>query len=129
MTEDEWDRGIAQNLRIPFAVTRAALPAIVASGHGRIVFVSSVTGPVVSNPASTVYSAAKAGIMGLVRGLAIEVGPQGVTVNAVLPGWIASARSSSMRRSAAGTRRSAGPARRPRSARSSRSSPRTGRAT
>ena len=91
MTEDEWDRGIAQNLRIPFAVTRAALPAIVASRHGRIVFVSSVTGPIVSNPASTVYSAAKAGIMGLVRGLAIEVGALGVTVNAVLPGWIASA--------------------------------------
>ena len=61
MTEDEWDRGIAQNLRIPFAVTRAALPAIVASGHGRIVFVSSVTGPVVSNPASTVYSRPRPG--------------------------------------------------------------------
>ncbi len=91
MTEDEWDRGIAQNLRIPFAVTKAALPAIVASGQGRIVFVSSVTGPIVSNPASTVYSAAKAGIMGLVHGLAIEMGPRGVTVNAVLPGWIASA--------------------------------------
>jgi 3-oxoacyl-[acyl-carrier protein] reductase len=90
MTDEEWDRGIAQNLRIPFGVTKAALPALVASGHGRIVFVSSVTGPVVSNPASTVYSAAKAGIMGLVRGLAIEVGPRGVTVNAVLPGWIAS---------------------------------------
>ena len=90
MTDEEWDRGIAQNLRIPFAVTKAALPALVASGHGRIVFVSSVTGPIVSNPASTVYSAAKAGIMGLVRGLAIEVGPRGVTVNAVLPGWIAS---------------------------------------
>ena len=86
MTDEEWDRGIAQNLRIPFAVTKAALPALVASGHGRIVFVSSVTGPIVSNPASTVYSAAKAGIMGLVRGLAIEVGPRGVTVNAVLPG-------------------------------------------
>ncbi|HEX7473377.1 MAG TPA: SDR family NAD(P)-dependent oxidoreductase [Candidatus Limnocylindrales bacterium] len=91
MTDEEWDHGIAQNLRIPFAVTKAALPALIASGHGRIVFVSSVTGPVVSNPASTVYSAAKAGIMGLVRGLAIETGPHGVTVNAVLPGWIASA--------------------------------------
>ena len=69
MDEAEWDRGIARNLRIPFAVTRAALPAILASGgHGRIVFVSSVTGPVVSNPGSAVYGAAKAGIMGLVRG-------------------------------------------------------------
>jgi 3-oxoacyl-[acyl-carrier protein] reductase len=90
MTEAEWDRGIAQNLRIPFVMTRAALGAIVASGWGRIVFVSSVTGPIVSNPGSTVYGAAKAGIMGLVRGLAIEVGRLGVTVNAVLPGWIAS---------------------------------------
>jgi 3-oxoacyl-[acyl-carrier protein] reductase len=87
--EDEWDRGIARNLRIPFAVTRAALPALVASGRGRIVFVSSVTGPVVSNPGSAVYGAAKAGVMGLVRALAIEVGRQGVTVNAVQPGWIA----------------------------------------
>jgi 3-oxoacyl-[acyl-carrier protein] reductase len=89
MDEDAWDRGIARNLRIPFAVTRAALPAIVAGGHGRIVFVSSVTGPIVSNPGSAVYGAAKAGVMGLVRGLAIEVGRAGVTVNAVQPGWIA----------------------------------------
>jgi 3-oxoacyl-[acyl-carrier protein] reductase len=87
--EQEWDRGIARNLRTAFAVTRAALPALVASGHGRIVFVSSVTGPVVSNPGSAAYGAAKAGILGLMRGLAIEVGRQGVTVNAVLPGWIA----------------------------------------
>jgi len=90
MDEAEWDRGIARNLRIPFAVTRAALPAILVSGgHGRIVFVSSVTGPVVSNPGSAVYGAAKAGIMGLVRALAIEAGRSGVTVNAVQPGWIA----------------------------------------
>jgi len=89
MDEAEWDRGIARNLRIPFAVTRAALPALVASGHGRVVFVSSVTGPLVSNPGSAVYSAAKAGVMGLVRSLAIEVGRSGVTVNAVMPGWIA----------------------------------------
>ncbi len=84
-----WDRGIARNLRTAFVVTQAALPALIASGHGRIVFVSSVTGPIVSNPDSAVYGAAKAGILGLMRGLAIEVGRKGVTVNAVLPGWIA----------------------------------------
>ena len=85
----EWDQGMARNLGTAFLVTKAALPSLIASGHGRIVYVSSVTGPVVSNPASTVYGAAKAGILGLMRGLAIEVGRQGVTVNAVLPGWIA----------------------------------------
>jgi len=89
MDPAEWDRGIARNLRTAFAVTQAALPSLMATGHGRIVFVSSVTGPLVSNPGSAVYGAAKAGILGLMRGLAIEVGRQGVTVNAVLPGWIA----------------------------------------
>jgi 3-oxoacyl-[acyl-carrier protein] reductase len=89
MDAAEWDRGIARNLRTAFAVTQAALPSLIASGHGRIVFVSSVTGPLVSNPGSAVYGAAKAGILGLMRGLAIEVGRQGVTVNAVMPGWIA----------------------------------------
>ena len=85
----EWDRGIARNLRTAFSVTRAALRPLVASGNGRIVFVSSVTGPLVSNPGSAVYGAAKAGILGLMRSMAIELGQQGVTVNAVLPGWIA----------------------------------------
>lgn len=91
MSEITWDRGIARNLRIAFTVTRAALPSILASGAGRIVFVSSVTGPLVSNPGAAVYGAAKAGIIGLMRGLAIEVGRQGATVNAVLPGWIGTA--------------------------------------
>jgi 3-oxoacyl-[acyl-carrier protein] reductase len=89
MDSGEWDRGIARNLRTAFSVTQAALPSLVASGNGRIVFVSSVTGPLVSNPGSAVYGAAKAGILGLMRGLAIEVGRHGVTVNAVMPGWIA----------------------------------------
>jgi 3-oxoacyl-[acyl-carrier protein] reductase len=89
MEPAEWDRGIARNLRTAFTVTQAALPPLVASGHGRIVYVSSVTGPLVSNPGSAVYGAAKAGILGLMRGLAIEVGRQGITVNAVMPGWIA----------------------------------------
>jgi len=87
---DEWDRVIARNLGTAFAVTRAALPQLIVSGHGRIVFVSSVTGPLVGNPGSAAYGAAKAGITGLMRSLAIELGPKGVTVNAVLPGWIAS---------------------------------------
>ena len=91
MDDVTWDRGIARNLRLAFTVTRAALPSIVASGAGRIVFVSSVTGPLVSNPGAAVYGASKAGITGLMRALAIEVARQGVTVNAVLPGWIATA--------------------------------------
>ncbi len=89
MSEAEWDRGIALNLKTAFNTLRAALPALIASGAGRVVVVSSVTGPFVSNPGEAPYSAAKAALTGLVRTLAIEVGRQGVTVNAVLPGWIA----------------------------------------
>ena len=117
MDPAEWDRGIARNLRSAFSVTHAALPSLIASGHGRIVFVSSVTGPLVSNPGSAVYGAAKAGILGLMRGLAIEVGRQGVTVNAVMPGWVATGSQLPRKRSAARTRHSDGPARRTRSPR------------
>ncbi len=53
--------------------------------------VSSVTGTVVTNPGSTGYGTAKAGMEGLMRGLALELGPLGVTANAVAPGWIATA--------------------------------------
>ena len=79
---------IAINLTTTVNVTRAAVPAMMAAGYGRIVNVSSVTGPVVSNPESTGYSAAKAGIDGLTRALAIELGRDGITVNSVAPGWI-----------------------------------------
>ena len=90
-TDAQWDRLIALNLRTAFSSTRAALPAILAgSPGGRIVYVSSVTGPLVSNPRSSGYAAAKAGLTGLARSLAVEFGRRGVTVNCVLPGWIAS---------------------------------------
>ncbi len=86
--EEEWRAGIEQNLHLAAAVTRAALPEIKRSGRGRIVFITSVTGPVVSNPGNPAYSASKAGLDGLMRALAIELGPGGTTVNSVNPGWI-----------------------------------------
>jgi 3-oxoacyl-[acyl-carrier protein] reductase len=89
----EWDTAIARNLTTAFRMTRAVLPAMYRRGYGRIVHVSSVTGPVVSNPNATGYSAAKAGMLGMTRSLAIEAGPKGVTVNAVGPGWIKTAAS------------------------------------
>jgi len=88
LSEPEWRAGVEQNLHLAAAVTRAALPEITGSGNGRIVFVTSVTGPVVSNPGNPAYSASKAGLDGLMRALAIELGPAGITVNSVNPGWI-----------------------------------------
>jgi 3-oxoacyl-[acyl-carrier protein] reductase len=70
-------------------VTRAALAPMLERGYGRIVNISSVTGPLVSSPGEASYSAAKAGMDGLRRALAVELGPSGITVNSVAPGWIA----------------------------------------
>jgi 3-oxoacyl-[acyl-carrier protein] reductase len=90
-SDAEWERVIGLNLGTAFRVTRAALPALLeAPGGGRIVYVSSVTGPLVSNPRSSGYAAAKAALTGLARSLAVEHGRHGLTVNCVLPGWIAS---------------------------------------
>ena len=94
ISDAEWRRGMDISLTTAFNVTRAVLPGMIARGHGRIVNVASVTGPVVSNPRSGFYSAAKAGMVGLTRSLAIEVGRKGITVNAVLPGWIQTGSSS-----------------------------------
>jgi 3-oxoacyl-[acyl-carrier protein] reductase len=89
MTDDAWDLDIALNLHTAYHVTRAVLPGMVSRGWGRIVMVSSVTGPLVTAPGAAGYGAAKAGMDGLMRGLAVEVGSAGVTVNSVAPGWIA----------------------------------------
>ncbi len=92
-TDESWRYGIDINLTSAFLVTRALLPGMIERGYGRIVQMSSVTGPVVGIPGSAVYGASKAGLLGLARSLAIEAGPHNVTVNCVGPGWIKTASS------------------------------------
>jgi 3-oxoacyl-[acyl-carrier protein] reductase len=89
LVESAWDLDIALNLKTAFNVTRAILPQMIERGYGRVVMVSSVTGPLVSNPGSAGYSAAKAGMDGLMRAAALDVARRGITVNSVAPGWIA----------------------------------------
>lgn len=86
---DTWGLEISMNLVTAFNVTHRVVPQMVERGSGRIVMVSSATGPHVTNPGSTGYGAGKAGMEGLMRGLALELGPRGITANAVAPGWIA----------------------------------------
>ncbi|OCA85150.1 SDR family NAD(P)-dependent oxidoreductase [Pseudobacillus wudalianchiensis] len=85
---EEWNTSISRNLSTCFHVTRAALPQMIENRYGRIVNVSSVTGPLVSNPGESGYSAAKAAMVGMSRGIAIEVAKHNITVNNVAPGWI-----------------------------------------
>jgi 3-oxoacyl-[acyl-carrier protein] reductase len=94
LDHDAWLREIDINLHTTFRMCRLAAPGMVERGWGRIVNVSSVTGPLVTNPRSAGYSSAKAAVDGLTRALALELGPAGVTVNSVAPGWIGTGSSS-----------------------------------
>ncbi|MFJ2330762.1 SDR family NAD(P)-dependent oxidoreductase [Pseudomonas helleri] len=84
-----WNLSLARNLTSAFLLTRAVLPGMKTRGYGRIVNISSTTGTRGSNPGESAYSAAKAGMLGMNMGLALEVASHGITVNAVAPGWIA----------------------------------------
>lgn len=87
-SDDGWRYGVDINLTSAFLVTRAVLPGMMKRNYGRIVQMSSVTGPVVGIAGSAVYGAAKAGMLGMARSLAIEAGPHNVTINCIGPGWI-----------------------------------------
>ncbi|WP_342618247.1 SDR family NAD(P)-dependent oxidoreductase [Rhodoferax sp. GW822-FHT02A01] len=91
MSDEDWNTGMARNLNTCFLVTRAVVPAMLRQESGRIINVSSVTGPLVSHPGESVYSAAKAAMVGMSKALAIEVAARGITVNCVAPGWVATA--------------------------------------
>jgi 3-oxoacyl-[acyl-carrier protein] reductase len=97
----DWKRQIEITLHTAFLMTRAVLPAMIERKYGRIVNISSVTGPLVSNPGSAAYGAAKAAINGMMRAVALETARDGITINAVAPGWIATASSTESERIAA----------------------------
>ena len=99
----DWQRSLERNLTSAFLVTRAFLLGMKARGYGRIVNVSSTTGAVSAVAGDTAYAAAKAGLVGFTRAVALEAAPHGVTVNAVAPGWIATG-SQTAREAAAGLR-------------------------
>src|SRR6516162_6169573 len=86
-----WQAALARNLTTAFLVTKAALLAVTSRGWGRVIMVSSVTGPVMAIRADVGYATAKAGLVGLTRAAAVDAAAHGITVNAVAPGWIATA--------------------------------------
>jgi 3-oxoacyl-[acyl-carrier protein] reductase len=94
----DWKRQIEITLHTAFLMTREVLPLMKQKKYGRIVNVSSVTGPLVSNRGSSAYGAAKAAMDGMMRAVALETALDGITINAVAPGWIATASSTESER-------------------------------
>ena len=89
MSDAQWAAVLHRNLDTCFHVTRAAMAHLERSGSARVVNVASTTGPISAMPEQSAYAAAKAGMVGFTRALALELAPHGGTANAVAPGWIA----------------------------------------
>ncbi len=88
MKDDDWDAVLDTNLKAVFRVSRAAIRPMMKQRFGRIISITSVVGAS-GNPGQANYAAAKAGVAGMTRALARELGSRGITVNCVAPGFIA----------------------------------------
>lgn len=82
-----WSESMRVNLDGPFHLSRLVLPGMVERHYGRVVYTSS-TASLVAEHAGSAYNSSKAGLLGLMRSVAVDGGPYGVTSNAVLPGWV-----------------------------------------
>ena len=89
MTLPQWRRSLSRNVDTAFLTTRAVLPGMLEIGWGRVVMVTSVTGPLMSMREEAAYATGKAGMVGLARSGAVDYARHGITFNAVAPGWIA----------------------------------------
>jgi 3-oxoacyl-[acyl-carrier protein] reductase len=89
MSEEDWEAIFATNVKGTMFTVQACIPALEASGHGRVILKSSITGPITGFQGWSHYGATKAAQLGFLRTAAIELAPKGITVNAVLPGNIA----------------------------------------
>jgi 3-oxoacyl-[acyl-carrier protein] reductase len=88
LTPDDIEEVLAVNFKGTVFVIQAALPALTASGRGRVIVTSSITGPITGFPGWSHYGASKAAQLGFVRTAAMELAPNQITINAVLPGNI-----------------------------------------
>src|SRR3954465_7746968 len=88
MSLADWDAALARNLTTAFLMCRSVAPVMTAAGYGRIVSIGSTTGTVNAMPGQATYTAAKAGLLGLSRALALEVVGDGITVNVIAPGYV-----------------------------------------
>jgi len=89
LDDDGWDLILAVNVKGASNVVQACLPALLDRGYGRVVLTSSITGPVTGQPGFAQYGATKAAMLGFMRSAAVELATTGITVNAVLPGNVA----------------------------------------
>lgn len=89
LTEADLDEVFGTNVKGTFFAVQAALEALTASGRGRVILTSSITGPITGFPGWAHYGASKAAQLGFMRTAAIELAPRKITVNAVLPGNVA----------------------------------------